>query len=162
MEDYSVAVETQMARFFRSLNERDRRRYAAVEAVKLGTAGSSMCRGCWDAIPGRYVAGSMSWGLKSCPSMTASEKKLTVTDRGGSVCTGLHRRMRRPAGSAASSRGSGAGSSARPGFTSPCCFVSEGATGQNSLTATHFGDDIWILPTVEQKRPCFTSSQARR
>ena len=39
MEDYSVAVEGQMVRFYRSLKERDRRRYAAVEAVKLGHGG---------------------------------------------------------------------------------------------------------------------------
>lgn len=39
MEDYSKAVEGQMVKFFRSLNERDRRRYAAVEAVKLGHGG---------------------------------------------------------------------------------------------------------------------------
>lgn len=39
MEDYSAAVEGQMTRFYRSLNERDRRRYAAVEAVKLGYGG---------------------------------------------------------------------------------------------------------------------------
>ena len=36
MEDYSATVERQMVRFYRSLKERDRRRYAAVEAVKLG------------------------------------------------------------------------------------------------------------------------------
>mgnify|MGYP005636426003 CR=1 FL=1 len=39
MEDYSVAVEGQMVRFYRSLKEGDRRRYAAVEAVKLGHGG---------------------------------------------------------------------------------------------------------------------------
>lgn len=39
MEDYSAAVEVQMVRFYRSLKERDRRRYAAVEAVKLGHGG---------------------------------------------------------------------------------------------------------------------------
>ena len=39
MEDYSAAVERQMVRFYRSLKERDRRRYAAVEAVKLGHGG---------------------------------------------------------------------------------------------------------------------------
>lgn len=39
MEDYSAAVEGQMVRFYRSLKERDRRGYAAVEAVKLGHGG---------------------------------------------------------------------------------------------------------------------------
>ena len=39
MEEYPLAVERQMILFFRSLNERDRRRYAAVEAAKLGHGG---------------------------------------------------------------------------------------------------------------------------
>ncbi|WP_242632661.1 hypothetical protein [Thiothrix fructosivorans] len=36
---YPSAVEKQMQRFYQSLNERDRRRYAAVEAVRLGHGG---------------------------------------------------------------------------------------------------------------------------
>ncbi len=39
MSHYSPAVAIQMIRFYNSLNERDRRRYAAVEAVKLGHGG---------------------------------------------------------------------------------------------------------------------------
>ena len=39
MEGYSADVERQMRQFYRSLNERDRRRYAAVEATKLGHGG---------------------------------------------------------------------------------------------------------------------------
>ena len=39
MDGYSGEVETQMIRFFDSLCERDRRRYAAVEASKLGHGG---------------------------------------------------------------------------------------------------------------------------
>ena len=39
MDGYSAVVEGQMVRFYRSLNERDRRRYAAVEAAKLGHGG---------------------------------------------------------------------------------------------------------------------------
>ena len=39
MDGYSKSVEGQMARFYRSLNERDRRRYAAVEAAKPGHGG---------------------------------------------------------------------------------------------------------------------------
>lgn len=38
-EEYSADVERQMQRFYRSLNERDRRRYAAIEATKLGHGG---------------------------------------------------------------------------------------------------------------------------
>jgi hypothetical protein len=39
MEAYDANVESAMRRLFESLNEKDRRRYAAVEAVKLGHGG---------------------------------------------------------------------------------------------------------------------------
>ncbi|MDA1014515.1 MAG: hypothetical protein O3A00_08705 [Planctomycetota bacterium] len=39
MDGYSAEVEQQMGRFYRSLNERDRRRYAGIEAAKLGHGG---------------------------------------------------------------------------------------------------------------------------
>lgn len=38
-EEYPADVERQMERFYRSLNECDRRRYAAIEATKLGHGG---------------------------------------------------------------------------------------------------------------------------
>src|SRR5512147_469909 len=39
MSLYSVEVETQMVYLYRSLSEKDRRRYAAIEAAKLGHGG---------------------------------------------------------------------------------------------------------------------------
>lgn len=39
MDGYEKAVEVQMVNFYRSLSEKDRRRYAAVEAGKLGHGG---------------------------------------------------------------------------------------------------------------------------
>ena len=39
MSHYSPAIAIQMIRFYKTLNERDRRRYAAVEAIKLGHGG---------------------------------------------------------------------------------------------------------------------------
>lgn len=39
MDGYTAEIESQMVRFFMSLNERDRRRYAAIEATKLGHGG---------------------------------------------------------------------------------------------------------------------------
>ncbi len=39
MQVYSVDVEQKMQRFFGWLSEKDRRRYAAVEAAKLGHGG---------------------------------------------------------------------------------------------------------------------------
>jgi hypothetical protein len=39
MEGYSAEIEEKMQRFFGWLSEKDRRRYAAVEAAKLGHGG---------------------------------------------------------------------------------------------------------------------------
>lgn len=39
MNPYTPAIELAMMTFFRSLREKDRRRYAAVEASKLGPGG---------------------------------------------------------------------------------------------------------------------------
>ena len=39
MDRYEQGVEGQMVNFYRSLSEKDRRRYAAVEAGKLGHGG---------------------------------------------------------------------------------------------------------------------------
>ena len=39
MSGYENQVEVQMVNFYRSLSEKDRRRYAAVEAGKLGHGG---------------------------------------------------------------------------------------------------------------------------
>jgi Rhodopirellula transposase DDE domain/Winged helix-turn helix len=41
MPNYSLAIEDQMRSFYQSLSEKDRRRYAAVEAAKLGRGGIS-------------------------------------------------------------------------------------------------------------------------
>jgi hypothetical protein len=39
LRDYSAGVERHMVRLYKSLSEKDRRRYAAVEAEKLGHGG---------------------------------------------------------------------------------------------------------------------------
>jgi hypothetical protein len=41
---YGAAIEAQMQRYYQSLSEHDRRRYAAIEAVKLGYGGQSYIR----------------------------------------------------------------------------------------------------------------------
>lgn len=41
MEHYSARIEQRMKRLFQSLSEKDRRRYAAVEADKLGYGGTA-------------------------------------------------------------------------------------------------------------------------
>ncbi len=40
-QSYPPAIEEQMGRYYQSLSEKDRRRYAAIEAVKLGHGGMS-------------------------------------------------------------------------------------------------------------------------
>jgi len=45
IKPYSSEIEAQMRQFYRSLSEKDRRRYAAIEAKKLGYGGISyICR----------------------------------------------------------------------------------------------------------------------
>ena len=39
MTTYATEIETQMKSFFDSLSEKDRRRYAAIEATRLGYGG---------------------------------------------------------------------------------------------------------------------------
>ncbi|NJK53099.1 MAG: hypothetical protein HC936_10315 [Leptolyngbyaceae cyanobacterium SU_3_3] len=39
MQPYPAQIEAQMQRCYQSLSEKDRRRYAAIEAVKLGYGG---------------------------------------------------------------------------------------------------------------------------
>jgi hypothetical protein len=51
MDGYSAKVEGQMVRLYRSLNERDRRRYAAVEADRLGHGGIEYISGLFGCDP---------------------------------------------------------------------------------------------------------------
>ena len=43
---YEYAVEERMQGFYQTLSEKDRRRYAAVEARKLGRGGMHLCQMC--------------------------------------------------------------------------------------------------------------------
>jgi hypothetical protein len=44
MQPYPAPIEAQMQRYYQSLSEKDRRRYAAIEAVKLGYGGQVYIR----------------------------------------------------------------------------------------------------------------------
>lgn len=44
MQPYPTQIEAQMQRYYQSLSEKDRRRYAAIEAVKLGYGGQAYSR----------------------------------------------------------------------------------------------------------------------
>jgi hypothetical protein len=51
MTGYSAAVERHMVRLYGSLSEKDRRRYAAVEAEKLGHGGVQYIADLFDCDP---------------------------------------------------------------------------------------------------------------
>lgn len=51
MDGYEERVEVQMVNFYRSLSEKDRRRYAAVEAGKLGHGGLAYIAGLFGCDP---------------------------------------------------------------------------------------------------------------
>jgi hypothetical protein len=57
MQTYSVQVERQMANFYGSLSEKDRRRYAAVEAAKLGHGGKAYLGRLFGCDPDTITAG---------------------------------------------------------------------------------------------------------
>ncbi len=44
MRPYPAPIEAQMQQYYQSLSEKDRRRYAAIEAVKLGYGGQVYIR----------------------------------------------------------------------------------------------------------------------
>ena len=78
MAAYGENVERMMRRLFGSLNERDRRRYAAVEAAKLrswGMVASNISLGCWAAIRRRFDRGLRNWKLVASWLLKGSEKK---------------------------------------------------------------------------------------
>ena len=57
MQTYSDAVEEQMVNFYGSLSEKDRRRYAAVEAAMLGHGGIAYVAQLFACDPDTITAG---------------------------------------------------------------------------------------------------------
>jgi hypothetical protein len=55
---YPRAVEQSMRNFYRSLSEKDRRRYAAVEAAKLGHGGKVYISRLFECDPDTVAAGA--------------------------------------------------------------------------------------------------------
>ena len=54
---YRQDIEVQKKRLFATLSEKDRRRYAAVEAAKLGSGGISAISSLLGSMPRRCAAG---------------------------------------------------------------------------------------------------------
>lgn len=70
MQAYPAAIEVQMQRYYQSLCEKDRRRYAAIEAVKLGYGGQAYIRrlfGCHHA--------TLALGMAELEDETALEQE---------------------------------------------------------------------------------------
>jgi len=78
MQTYDACVERQMVNFYRSLSEKDRRRYAAVEAAKLGHGGMAYLAGLFGCDPATIAVGSRD--VAELPSDAAAGR---VRKKGG-------------------------------------------------------------------------------
>jgi hypothetical protein len=75
MGTYHEDVERKMKHLFGWLSEKDRRRYPAVEALKLGHAAPSTSRNSSSATPRRSARGCTTWTSRRIPRLDRSEKK---------------------------------------------------------------------------------------
>ena len=75
MDAYGTEVERVMKRLFDSLAEKDRRRYAAVEATKLATVELSTSPVSSAATPRQSAKGRRSWRTRTTWTPVASEKR---------------------------------------------------------------------------------------
>jgi hypothetical protein len=78
MNRYSAAVERQMQALYESLSEKDRRRYAAVEAVKLGHGGVQYVADLFDCDPDTVRHGQQD--IEQLPKDEAEDR---VRKKGG-------------------------------------------------------------------------------
>ena len=78
MNRYSAAVERQMQALYESLSEKDRRRYAAVEAVKLGHGGVQYVADLFDCDPD-----TVRHGQQDIEQLPTDEAKSRVRKKGG-------------------------------------------------------------------------------
>ena len=75
MSHYSPAIAIQMIRFYNTLNERDRRRYAAVEAVKLGHGGTAFISQLLNCDPKTISRGIAELESEEQPNSVRQRKK---------------------------------------------------------------------------------------
>lgn len=75
MEGYGPAVERMMLRLFQTLSEKDRRRYAAVEAAKLGHGGVAYVAGVLGCDPKTIEQGRADLELAEDPVEGRVRKK---------------------------------------------------------------------------------------
>jgi len=75
MEGYGSRVERMMMRLYQSLSEKDRRRYAAVEAAKLGHGGVEYVAGVLGCDSKTIGQGRMDLELEADPAADHVRKK---------------------------------------------------------------------------------------
>lgn len=75
MEPYSTEIECQMTTLFDLLSEKDRRRYAAVEADKLGHGGVGYIAGLFQIDPKTIRQGRADLALPQDPAEDRVRKK---------------------------------------------------------------------------------------
>ena len=75
---YPLAVEGHMKRFYESLSEKDRRRYASVEAEKLGHGGIEYVAGLFGCDPK-----TIEHGRQDVAELPADEAPCRVRKKGG-------------------------------------------------------------------------------
>jgi hypothetical protein len=76
---YSAAVERHMVRLYESLSEKDRRRYAAVEAEKLGHGGVQYVADLFECDPD-----TIRHGAEDIEQLPGDEAEGRVRKKGGS------------------------------------------------------------------------------
>ena len=75
MEGYGARVERMMKRLYQTLSEKDRRRYAAVEAAKLGHGGVEYVAGVLGCDPKTIGQGHLDLELEEDPAAGRVRKK---------------------------------------------------------------------------------------
>lgn len=78
LRDYSAVVERHMVRLYKSLSEKDRRRYAAVEAEKLGHGGVQYIAELFECDPD-----TIRHGAQDMDQLPADEALGRVRKKGG-------------------------------------------------------------------------------
>jgi hypothetical protein len=78
MREYSAVVERHMTRLYESLSEKDRRRYAAVEAEKLGHGGVRYIADLFDCDPD-----TIRHGVADMEQLPVDEAEGRVRKKGG-------------------------------------------------------------------------------
>jgi hypothetical protein len=75
MTSYEQSIEIKMQRLFATLSEKDRRRYAGIEAAKLGHGGIDYISGLFDMDPKTVRRGLTELELTEDPAPSRIRKK---------------------------------------------------------------------------------------